>query len=849
MSLEVPGKAAIAGWAAALVAAAALSAPALARASIGPVLTGSVSDSTTLPTVDSVAVAGNYAYVTDYYAGRLSAIDISLPSSPFIAGSSASSSGLMNGSTVNVAGGYAFVASKNRNGPQGSESNDDGTGNSLTILDIHTNPAEPQIVGTVHDVDSLFGAYGIAVSGNYAYTASQGCIEGQPCPKAVGHAFDVIEIAGPEAPRIVATLSGGKEPQAYGHITSVAISGHYAYLTAAYQDRLTVIDIANPLSPKLVASLYDPTHFDFPVDVATSGNYAYVICQQGEGPLTVVDISDPAEPKVVGSLSSPALSGGYRIRVRGAMAYISASENEGIAVVDISSPASPRLLASYTDPSHLHSTTGLALDETGEHLVATSTYLPGQHKATFPPYPLEPEGPEQDGTVSVITLDPDPIEAAIGAGPAESTTQTSASFGFSVNDAVATVQCRLDGGPWGQCSTPTSQAYANLSPGPHEFQVQATDSAGTADTDAYSWAIAAPPANSEPPAIAGNAVKDETLSASPGAWSGYPTPSLAYQWQRCDQTGAKCTPIAGATTPTYTLTATDVASTIEVTLTATSSAGSASATSQTSAVVGATPAAATAPNISGNAIEGQTLTASPGTWSGYPTPALTYQWERCNSSSQSCVAITGANSPNYTAVSADVGETLLVVVTGTNVHGWSAAESAPTAVLTAPAVGGSSGGPNPGGPNPGGTNPDGGGSLGSNVGEGVLGATQTTPGKPEIQAALVGALTPHGNAGRISSVNRHRGYQVVFDAPAGGEVTISWYEPAKGAHRAGAKPVLVASGRASALTKAALKLTVKLTTRGKRLLEHGHRIRLIGRGSFTLKGGSPVTVVKPFTLR
>ena len=59
--------------------------------------------------------------------------------------------------------------------PAGTGSNDDGTGNSLTILDIASNPSSPSVVGTIRDANTLFGAYGVAVSGNYAYVASQGC--------------------------------------------------------------------------------------------------------------------------------------------------------------------------------------------------------------------------------------------------------------------------------------------------------------------------------------------------------------------------------------------------------------------------------------------------------------------------------------------------------------------------------------------------------------------------------------------------------------------------------------------------------------------------------------------------
>jgi hypothetical protein len=238
--------------------------PAAASAQVNPALAGSVSNSTALPGIDAVAVSGHYAYTADYYAGRLSAVDISLPSSPFVAGSSESTSELMSGTNVAIAGGYAFVTSKNRNGPKGSGSNDNGTGNSVTILDIHTNPAEPKIVGAVHDPTSLFGAYGIAVSGNYAYVASQGCVRTneQPCPnQSVGCDLDVIEISGAGAPKIVATLRGTTEPRAFGHITSVAISGNYAYLTAARQSRFTVVNIANPLSPKYVTTVADATDF------------------------------------------------------------------------------------------------------------------------------------------------------------------------------------------------------------------------------------------------------------------------------------------------------------------------------------------------------------------------------------------------------------------------------------------------------------------------------------------------------------------------------------------------------------------------------------------------------------
>ena len=77
--------------------------------------------------------------------------------------------------------------------------------------------------------------------------------------------------------------------------------------------------------------------------------------------------------------------------------------------------------------------------------------------------------------------------------------------------------------------------------------------------------------------------------------------------------------------------------------------------------------------------EGQTLTASPGTWTGDQPMVFTYQWERCNPAGQNCVAIPNATNQNYTVQPGDVGNTLRVTVTATNASGTRSASSAVTA--------------------------------------------------------------------------------------------------------------------------------------------------------------------------
>jgi hypothetical protein len=80
------------------------------------------------------------------------------------------------------------------------------------------------------------------------------------------------------------------------------------------------------------------------------------------------------------------------------------------------------------------------------------------------------------------------------------------------------------------------------------------------------------------------------------------------------------------------------------------------------------------PTISGMAKVSKTLTAKKGTWTGYPTPTVSYQWYACIGSISaprsavptSCKKITGATKSTFKLTSAQKGKWVTVLVTGTS---------------------------------------------------------------------------------------------------------------------------------------------------------------------------------------
>ena len=197
------------------------------------------------------------------------------------------------------------------------------------------------------------------------------------------------------------------------------------------------------------------------------------------------------------------------------------------------------------------------------------------------------------------------------------------------------------------------------------------------------------PGNTAQPTITGTPAQGQTLTGSDGTWSNSPT-SFSRQWMRCPASGgaadaSDCAAIGGATTASYVVAAGDVGSRLRFRVIASNAEGpgTAAASNATDTVTATAPGPPNTapPTISGQAVVGQTLTASQGTWTGTGL-TFAYQWRRCDTAGANCADISGATATTYVLVAADSGKTIRVEVTAKNTTGETTVASAQTAVVT-----------------------------------------------------------------------------------------------------------------------------------------------------------------------
>ena len=274
--------------------------------------------SSTQGSVWSVAVAGNYAYVSSIEG--LDVLDVSTAASPQLVGHAAAESG-----EVVVLCDRAFVGGE--------------------IFDI-SQPSNPQRLGTM----SVPGrSRALAIDGNRAYVG----FNGGPC-----------DLQCPPNGLAIADVSDATNPRELGVYysiypsLSVAVSGNYAYLAHGYP-YLSIIDVGDPTNPREVAGLIfvpDLGFYFFAYQAVVLGQRLYLTAEAipdsgSYYALLVFDIHDPISPRYLGSfrifepMGSPNVFYVLPLVVAGAYAFVTSPD--GLKVINIHDPANLRLVAAY----------------------------------------------------------------------------------------------------------------------------------------------------------------------------------------------------------------------------------------------------------------------------------------------------------------------------------------------------------------------------------------------------------------------------------------------------------------------------------------------------------------------
>lgn len=323
-----------------------------------------------------------------------------------------------------------------------------------------------------------------------------------------------------------------------------------------------------------------------------------------------------------------------------------------------------------------------------------------------------------------------------------------------------------------------------------------------------------------PPVISGTAEQGQTVSCSSGSWLGSPT-GYAYSWQRDGSN------IASETSTNYTLAAADVNHAITCTVVASNGSGDSTPAVSPPIVplappAGLVPVATGAPSISGSAVQGQTVTCSPGSWLGSPS-SYSYSWER------DAIAIAGQTVAEYTLTGSDVGQAVTCSVVAQNASGDSLpAVSMPIIPALASVGGGGGGGSGSGGGAPGG-NPGGGSSRG---GGGSV--------KPKLHAPTIKAfsVTPGTLVVLVKGKRRStKGatFHLTLDQKAG--VLIELYKQETGRVKGkGCVAVTHRNAKAKRCTRWVVVklLTIKSANAGSTKLKYAGHVgkHLIGSGTF-----------------
>lgn len=234
----------------------------------------------------------NYAYVVD--SSSIQIINITNPANPTIA-KEVKSYIFGDYRGVAAAENYAYIAHSN----------------GLVVYDI-TNPYSPSVVGGVY---LSAAAFGVAISGNYAYVADG------------ADGLKIIDISNPANCTVIGSLDTS------GTANKVVVSGNYAYV-ADGASGMQIINVSDPSNPTSTATIAT-ANYAWGVDLYGH----YILLAEGTAGFRIIDITDPTNVTTTATADTPGTA--YQVAASGNYAYV--ADKTSFRVYDISNIASPAL--------------------------------------------------------------------------------------------------------------------------------------------------------------------------------------------------------------------------------------------------------------------------------------------------------------------------------------------------------------------------------------------------------------------------------------------------------------------------------------------------------------------------
>lgn len=201
----------------------------------------------------------------------------------------------------------------------------------------------PTILGTAVDAVYLNGAWGLALTTNYAYVAARSA-----------NLLTSVRVA---APSTLSVIGWCGSAGTLGDPRGVVKKGNYLYVTSNDLHRVVVVDVSTGSTPTTVNHVQDTTHLNGAMGIAKSGNHL-LVASNATHRIAVVDITAPTTPIVRGSVKSVASLKNPRFVAPVGNKYALAGGNgsDSVGLIDYSSPATPILLRTLISSASMNGT-------------------------------------------------------------------------------------------------------------------------------------------------------------------------------------------------------------------------------------------------------------------------------------------------------------------------------------------------------------------------------------------------------------------------------------------------------------------------------------------------------------